>query len=559
MVSGAGGREQDHVVGQVGVADEVLSAVDYVVVAAALGPAGHAPQVGAGVGLAHGQALHPLAPHGGQQVLLHLVAGAGPQDVGRPGHDVVQGVGGPAEGPLGHGQGQVVEPAPAQLDGHVGRVDPGVDGFAADLLHELGRHLAGALHLGLVGYQLALGERPDGVDHHLLGVVDREVQTGPPCQSLVPIAMRRPASGGLGKEECAAVMAATAAAGPSSSGALRPAAGVHVDQHLLAGAQRLAGPVHGVEDVQPLPVAAQHLGGDPKPFALRRLPQVVQVGLDRVVRVTAGPVGLVDPDVAEEGIGGPAEGGQEGPLGHVAVVVHPVGLHHGRVQRQRGSDLGTRRPRFCLRGRSGGQDPGLPLGDYAARADAARSQRPHHRQQAVVPLPLELGDGPTAGLVVAARSHGLDQISGQLGCLQPGPRQLQRGPELAQHVAHPALAPGQVEGEVGAHRRPAQAGAVHDRVVQLGGGGSAVAHQVKVLAPQRLLEAVRQVALDLVAHQQRMHDQVVVVGHCGRDRLLGGCLAGNHLDQGQQVHRVERVADEKPLRVAQPVGQTAGQ
>ena len=319
-----------------------------------------------------------------------------------------------------------------------------------------------------------------------------------------------------------------------------------MDQHLLGGTQPIVGrretvgggpqtvggsvvPVHGVEQVQPLGVASQHLGGHPQRLAQRRLPAVADVGLDRVVRVPAGPVVLVDAHIAEQGVGGPSEHGQERRLGHVAVVVHPVGLHLSPVQLQRGGHRVARRPGSGRGGRVGGQDAGLPLGHQAAGADAARPQRPHHRQQAVVPLPLQLRDGPPASLVLAARGHGLDQVIGELGRFQAGPRQLQRGPELAQHVAHPALASGQVEGEVGAHGRPAQTGAVDDRVVELGRGGDAAVHHVQVLAPQRFLQAVRQVALDLVAYQQRVHHQVVVVGHGRGDGLRGGGLARHYL------------------------------
>lgn len=68
------------------------------------------------------------------------------------------------------------------------------------------------------------------------------------------------------------------------------------------------------------------------------------------------------------------------------------------------------------------------------------------------------------------------------------------------------------------------------------------------LAPQLLLEAVGEVALDLVSHHQRMYDQVVVVLQRGGHRV-GTCgLTGHHLYQRQQIHRVERVADEQSLR-----------
>src|SRR5262249_52968384 len=51
----AGGDEDDDEVGDVGVADEMLAAVDDPVVAVAPGRAFHAAHVGAGVGLGHGE------------------------------------------------------------------------------------------------------------------------------------------------------------------------------------------------------------------------------------------------------------------------------------------------------------------------------------------------------------------------------------------------------------------------------------------------------------------------------------------------------------------------
>ena len=63
----AGGGEQDDVVGEVGVADEVLGAVDEVAVAVPDRRATHASQIGAGVGLAHRQAFHPVSPNRGDR------------------------------------------------------------------------------------------------------------------------------------------------------------------------------------------------------------------------------------------------------------------------------------------------------------------------------------------------------------------------------------------------------------------------------------------------------------------------------------------------------------
>ena len=153
-------------------------------------------------------------------------------------------------------------------------------------------------------------------------------------------------------------------------------------------------------------------------------------------------------------------------------------------------------------------------------------------------------------LSIAATSSGVNS-----GASRWGPRQLQRRSELAEHVAHAALAAGQMERQVCAHGGPAQARPVRDGVVQLGRGGHAVVHQVQHLSPQRLLQAVRQVALDLVAHHQRVHDQILVVGDRGVHDCGASGVAGHHLHERQQVHRVERVADDDALAVAAAFGE----
>ena len=66
------------------------------------------------------------------------------------------------------------------------------------------------------------------------------------------------------------------------------------------------------------------------------LEQVGDVCLDGVEAVPGGTVGLVVSDVAEQRIAGPPCGRQVGGLGHVAVVVDPVGLDPGVVQVERG-------------------------------------------------------------------------------------------------------------------------------------------------------------------------------------------------------------------------------
>ena len=70
----AGGRQQDHEVRVVGMADEMLGAVDDEVVAVAHRGGLHAAQVRAGARLGHRQAVGALAAHARQQVALALLA-----------------------------------------------------------------------------------------------------------------------------------------------------------------------------------------------------------------------------------------------------------------------------------------------------------------------------------------------------------------------------------------------------------------------------------------------------------------------------------------------------
>ena len=133
----ARGGEQDDKVGHVGVADEVLGAVDDVVVPVPAGRRGHGADVRAGARFGHRDAVVPLTADGGEQVALPLVGVATLQDVARPLDQHLQGVAGPAQLAFGQDQGHRVQPAAAQLGGHVGRVQPGGDRLGADLAGQL--------------------------------------------------------------------------------------------------------------------------------------------------------------------------------------------------------------------------------------------------------------------------------------------------------------------------------------------------------------------------------------------------------------------------------------
>jgi hypothetical protein len=124
--------------------------------------------------------------------------------------------------------------------------------------------------------------------------------------------------------------------GPGERGGLAGSR-VHVQQHLLAGGDQLAGraEVHLVHDVQPLGVGAEHLDGQAELLALACLAQVTQVRLDRVERVARLAVGVVDPEEAEEGVRALAHDQQVRGLGEVMVVVGPRGRDRHLIQPER--------------------------------------------------------------------------------------------------------------------------------------------------------------------------------------------------------------------------------
>jgi hypothetical protein len=100
-------------------------------------------------------------------------------------------------------------------------------------------------------------------------------------------------------------------------------------------------------------------------------------------------VGGVDPEVAQQGVGGIAERLQVAALVRVAVVVDPLGEHARAVQAQRPGEVVVV-----------GHDPGvarveerpLVVGEHRAGPEAVRPQALHDRDQAVVAELLELAD-----------------------------------------------------------------------------------------------------------------------------------------------------------------------
>ena len=115
-------------------------------------------------------------------------------------------------------------------------------------------------------------------------------------------------------------------------------------------------------------------------------------------------------------------------------------------------------------------------------------------------------------------------------------------------MGHALIAAGQMKGETGAHEGPAQPRPIDDRIVNLVGAGHAIGHHVQGLAPDRLLQAIGDIALDLAAHPQRLHTEAPIEGDGAIDGPGVAGLATQHLHQGQQVDRIEGMADHHPPR-----------
>ena len=187
--------------------------------------------------------------------------------------------------------------------------------------------------------------------------------------------------------------------------------------------------------------------------------------------------------------------------------------------------------------------------------DTERLEEPH--QHPVAQL-LELARRLPARLRVGLLGDLLHELVRQLGDVgQMRPRPLERRPELVEEMAHSLLTARDAIREVRPHERPAQAGAVADRVVHLLDRGDAVVDEPERLAPQRLEQPVGDEAVDLAADDERLHPDGAE--HFGRplDRLRRSPLTRTELDEREEVDRVERVRDAEPLGALHPCLQLA--
>ena len=169
-------REQDDEVGVVGVADEMLGAIDDEVPALLDRSRADGTQVGTGTRLGHRETVDPLAAYGRQQVALALLALAREQDIGWATHAiVVQRVAGAPQFLFVQRPRDRIEPTAADVDRHVGCVQAGCDRLRLEFALQFVAQDARALDLRFVRVQLPLHERARRIDDQPLFVGETEV------------------------------------------------------------------------------------------------------------------------------------------------------------------------------------------------------------------------------------------------------------------------------------------------------------------------------------------------------------------------------------------------
>ncbi len=169
-------RKEDDEIGFIGMADEMLGAVDDEIIAVLHGEAFHAAHVGARARLGHGKAIRFLAAHGGEEIFLALLALAGHQDIGRPRHAVpMQRVVGAAQLLLIEDPGQRIETGAAGFGRHVGGIEAGCDRLGLDLLAQIRAQHAGVFDLGFMRIELVLDEIARRLDDHVLFFGESEI------------------------------------------------------------------------------------------------------------------------------------------------------------------------------------------------------------------------------------------------------------------------------------------------------------------------------------------------------------------------------------------------
>ena len=172
----AGDGEQNDEIRRRHAADEMLAAVDDIILAVPDRAGLDAHGVRAGIGLGEGEPLLALAADHREEISLTLVVAAGIQDLRGPADPSDQPPGRFAELAIHQRRRDEVEPAAADLGRHIRGIESHLHGALLDLLAQLERHLALPFDLTLMGKDFLGHELADGLDKHLLLVAGREVE-----------------------------------------------------------------------------------------------------------------------------------------------------------------------------------------------------------------------------------------------------------------------------------------------------------------------------------------------------------------------------------------------
>ena len=333
--------------------------------------------------------------------------------------------------------------------------------------------------------------------------------------------------------------------------------GIDVQHHVLGRSHDgvVVTAMHGREQSQALVVVRQQLHRDIQPITGPALSQVVDVALDSEEAASRFQVRGIHTDEAQEPVARLAGQLHVPAVVRVPVVVDPLGGDAALVEAQRSRDVD-----IGFGAAAAIEQLALVVVQHFTGAVADRAQALHDCDQAVVAQHFQFADGRVASLQVRLIDNAVQQLVGQVGNIhQLRPRPLEGRAELGHEVAHAGLAAGDAVHQERPHETPAQARPEADRVIDLFGRCDAVVHQPQRLAPQRLHQAVGDEAVDLLAQAQRAHTDGFVHGGSSLGRGSRRLLATAHLDQRQQVHRVERVSDHEALGMVHAVLHQRGQ
>lgn len=131
------------------------------------------------------------------------------------------------------------------------------------------------------------------------------------------------------------------------------------------------------------------------------------------------------------------------------------------------------------------------------------------------------------------------------------PKRFERLAEVIKEVRETTLSPAEVERLERPGQGPSRAKSEFDRGVHVLDARLSASHGIDGFAPKRRLKPVRQMPGSLQPQADRMLSEALLEGH----RVINGPVLrlrpAYDLDQGYDVRRIERMADQQPVRERQ--------